>query len=119
MLDYGHDLNHSFTVAGLIIPSGTVVVFVVTCGRSWRIGLSLTQDSGINTEIQLLKIIFKSEFECSASWIMSRDFKLLICSLNRTSSDTTGHETRLGAGLSLAGGSGDFFILPQLYFLMA
>ena len=39
---------------------------------------------------------------------MSRDFKLLICSLNWTSSDTTG----LGTGLSLAGvagGSGDCF----------
>ena len=40
---------------------------------------------------------------------MSRDFKLLICSLNGTSSDTTGHDTRLGTGLSLAGGSRDFF----------
>ena len=36
---------------------------------------------------------------------MFRDFKLLICSLNWTSSDTTG----LGTGLSLACGSGDCF----------
>ena len=43
----------------------------------------------------------------NASWIMSRDFKLLISSLNWTSSDTTGHDTRLGTGLSLARGSGD------------
>ena len=40
---------------------------------------------------------------------MSRDFKLLICSLNWTSSDTTGHDTGLGTGLSLASGSGDCF----------
>ena len=33
---------------------------------------------------------------------MSRDFKLLICSLNWTLSDTTGHDTGLGTGLSLA-----------------
>ena len=38
---------------------------------------------------------------------MSRDFKLLICSLNWTSSDTTGHDPGLGTGLSLARGSGD------------
>ena len=38
---------------------------------------------------------------------MSRDFKLLICSLNWTSSDTTGHDTGLGTGLSLAHGSGN------------
>ena len=36
---------------------------------------------------------------------MSRDFKLLICSLNWTSSDTTGHDTGLATGLSLASGS--------------
>ena len=40
---------------------------------------------------------------------MSRDFKLLICSLNWTSSDTTGHGTGLGTGLSLSHGSGDCF----------
>ena len=40
---------------------------------------------------------------------MSRDFKLLICSLNWTSSDTTGHDTGLGTGLNLACGSGDCF----------
>ena len=40
---------------------------------------------------------------------MSRDFKLLICSLNWTSSDTTGHDTGLGTELSLACGSGDCF----------
>ena len=40
---------------------------------------------------------------------MSKDFKLPIFSLNWTSSDTTGHDTRLGTGLSLAGGSGDCF----------
>ena len=40
----------------------------------------------------------------------ARDFKLLICSLNLTSSDTTGYDTTgLVTGLSLAGGSGDFF----------
>ena len=38
---------------------------------------------------------------------MSRDFKLLICSLNWTASDTTGHGTGIGTGLSLALGSGD------------
>ena len=40
---------------------------------------------------------------------MSSDFKLLICSLNWTSSDTTGHDTGLGTGLNLARGSGDCF----------
>ena len=40
---------------------------------------------------------------------MSSDLKLLICSLNWTSSDTTGHGTGLGTGLSLARGSGDCF----------
>ena len=40
---------------------------------------------------------------------MSRDFKLLICSLNWTSSDTTAHDTGLGTGLNLARGSGDCF----------
>ena len=38
---------------------------------------------------------------------MSKDFKLLICCLNWTSSDTTGHDTGIGTGLSLARGSGD------------
>ena len=38
---------------------------------------------------------------------MSRDFKLLICSLNMTSSDTTRHDTGLGTGLSLVRVSGD------------
>ena len=37
------------------------------------------------------------------------DFKLLICSLNWTSSDTNGHDTGLGTGLSLARGSGYCF----------
>ena len=37
------------------------------------------------------------------------NFKLLICSLNWTSSVTTGHDTGLGTGLSLARGSGDCF----------
>ena len=40
---------------------------------------------------------------------MSRDFKLLTCSLNWTSSDTTGHDTGLETGLSQAGKSGDCF----------
>ena len=40
---------------------------------------------------------------------MSRDFQLLICSLNWTSSDTTGHDTGLWTGLGLAGESGDCF----------
>ena len=40
---------------------------------------------------------------------MARDFKLLICSLNWTSSSTTGHDTGLGTGLCLAHGSGDWF----------
>ena len=55
------------------------------------------------------------------TWIMSRDFKLLICSLNWTSSDTTGHDTGLGTGLSssLACGSGDCCDFTQLFFLMA
>ena len=35
VLDCGRVLNRSFTVAGIgIIPSGTVVVLVVICGRS-------------------------------------------------------------------------------------
>ena len=38
---------------------------------------------------------------------MSRDFKLLISSLNWTSSDTTGPDTGLGTKLSLAPGPGD------------
>ena len=50
---------------------------------------------------------------------MSREFKLLICSLNWTLSDTIGHNTRFVTGLSPVGDSGDFFILPQLFFLMA
>ena len=44
---------------------------------------------------------------------------MIICTLDWTSADTTGHGTGLGTGLSLAGGSGDFLILPQLFFLMA
>ena len=40
---------------------------------------------------------------------MSRDFKLLICSLNWTSPDTNRHDTGLGVGLSLAGGLVTFF----------
>ena len=40
---------------------------------------------------------------------MSRDFKSQICSLSWTSSDTTGHDTGLGTGLSLARGSGECF----------
>ena len=40
---------------------------------------------------------------------MPRDFKLLICSLNWMSTDTTGHGTGLGIGLSLARRSGDCF----------
>ena len=40
---------------------------------------------------------------------MSRDFKLLICSLKLTSFDTTGDDTGLETGLSLDGGSGDCF----------
>ena len=43
---------------------------------------------------------------------MSRDFKLQICSLNWKSSDTTGHDTGLGTGLSLARGSGYCFDFP-------
>ena len=43
---------------------------------------------------------------------------LLICSLNWMSSDTTGHDTGLATGLSLAGVSGDFFILPQFFFFV-
>ena len=38
---------------------------------------------------------------------MSRDLELLICSLNWTSSDTTGHDTGKGTELNLARGSGD------------
>ena len=47
---------------------------------------------------------------------MCRDFKLLICSLNWTSSDTTGHDTGLGTGLSLASGFGDCFDLAAAFF---
>ena len=46
---------------------------------------------------------------------MSRDFKLLICSLNWTSSDTTGHDTGLGTGLRLARGSGYCFDFPAAF----
>ena len=46
---------------------------------------------------------------------MSRDFKLLIGSLNWMSSDTTGHETGLGTGLCLARGSGDCFDFAAAY----
>ena len=46
---------------------------------------------------------------------MSRDFKLLMCSLNWTSSDTTGHDTGLGTGLSLARGSGYCFDFPAAF----
>ena len=53
-----------------------------------------------------------SRLNFSASWIMSRDFKLRICSLNWKSSDTTGHDTGLGTGLSLARGSGYCFDFP-------
>ena len=47
---------------------------------------------------------------------MSRDFKLLICSLNWTSSDKTGHDTGLVTGLSPAGGSGDFLFCTAFFF---
>ena len=40
---------------------------------------------------------------------MSRDFKLLIYSLNWTSFETTGHYTGLGTGMSLPDGSADCF----------
>ena len=40
---------------------------------------------------------------------MPKDYKLLIYSLNWTSSDTTGHDTGIGTGLSLACGSCDCF----------
>ena len=46
---------------------------------------------------------------------MSRDFKLRICSLNWKSSDTTGHDTGLGTGLSLARGSGYCFGFPAAF----
>ena len=48
---------------------------------------------------------------------MSRDFKLLICSLNWTSSATTGHDTGPGTGLSLAGGSSDCFDFATAFLL--
>ena len=44
-----------------------------------------------------------------------RDSKLLICSLNWTSSDTTGHDTGLRTGLSLARGSGYCFDFPAAF----
>ena len=47
--------------------------------------------------------------------IMPRDFKLRICSLNCKSSDTTGHDTGLGTGLSLARGSGYCFDFPAAF----
>ena len=46
---------------------------------------------------------------------MSIDFKLRICSLNWKSSDTTGHDTGLGTGLSLARGSGYCFDFPAAF----
>ena len=46
---------------------------------------------------------------------MSRDFKLQICSFNWKASDTTGHGTGLGTGLSLARGSGDCFDFPAAF----
>ena len=62
MLDCGRGLNRSSTEEGsgsfLVVPWS----FVGVRGSSWRNGLSLSQDSGINTEVSLLKIIFKSEF---------------------------------------------------------
>ena len=51
MLDCGRGLNRSSTVAGSGLRSCAFVA----------IGLSLTQDSGIITEVSLLKIIFKRE----------------------------------------------------------
>ena len=38
-----------------------------------------------------------------------------ICILNWASSDTTGHDTGLGTGLSLAGGSGDCFDFAAVF----
>ena len=38
-----------------------------------------------------------------------------ICSLNWNSSDTNGHDTGLGTGLSLARGSGDCFDFPAAF----
>ena len=46
---------------------------------------------------------------------MSRDFELLICSLNWTSSGTTGHDTGLGTGLSPARRSGDCFDIAAAF----
>ena len=46
---------------------------------------------------------------------MSRDFKLQICSFNWKSSDTTGHGTGLGTGLSLARGSCYCFDFPAAF----
>ena len=40
---------------------------------------------------------------------------MLICSLNLTSSDATGHDTGLGTGLSLARGSGYCFDFPAAF----
>ena len=42
-------------------------------------------------------------------------FKLRICSLDWKSSDTTGHDTGLGTGLSLARGSGYCFDFPAAF----
>ena len=48
-------------------------------------------------------------------YVQRLQVKLLICSLNWTSSDTTGHDTGLGTGLSLAPGSGYFFDFPTAF----
>ena len=63
----------------------------------------------------LLEITCQGSILCSASWIKSGDFKLRICSLNWKSSDTTGHDTGLGTGLSLARESGYCFDFPAAF----
>ena len=62
-----------------------------------------------------------SEITCHGSLLVQRimDYvqrlQLLVCSLNWTSSDTTGHDTGLGTGLSLARGSGYCFDFPAAF----
>ena len=61
------------------------------------------------------------EITCHGSILVQRimDFvqrlQIEICSLNWKSSDTTRHDTGLGTGLSLAGGSGYCFDFPAAF----
>ena len=61
------------------------------------------------------------EITCHGSIVVQRimDYvqrlQIANCNLNWKSSDTTGHDTGLGRGLSLARGSGDCFDFPAAF----